>query len=169
MSTFMRFYFSSLLSSRAFRFGACHGRMSQPVLTCASIVVQLVTSAGGELDGGIRWHYVSRYKCCVYSFKNVGKKREKYRRSIWVKDYLKSRNSRLMRDLELNEDVLLKNLTRMSKTNFIRFRGLWRQRLQNGILLLLYSVLFSTPFSIFKACAIACVTFVKRMRHTTVR
>jgi hypothetical protein len=33
-------------------FGACPGRMHLPVLTCAS-VVQLVTSADGELDGGI--------------------------------------------------------------------------------------------------------------------
>jgi hypothetical protein len=32
--------------------------------------------------------------------KNLRKKREKYRQSIWVKDYLKSRNSRIMRDLE---------------------------------------------------------------------
>ena len=55
--------------------------------------------------------------------KNVRKKREKYRRSIWVKDYLKSRNSRIMRDLEFNEDVLCKNFTRMSKTNFYMLLG----------------------------------------------
>jgi len=56
--------------------------------------------------------------------KNVTKKREKYRRSIWVKDYLKSRNSRIMRDLEFNEDVLFKNFTRMSKTNFYTLLGI---------------------------------------------
>lgn len=56
--------------------------------------------------------------------KNVKKKREKYRRSIWVKDYLKSRNSRIMRDLEFNEDVLFKNFTRMSKTNFYTLLGI---------------------------------------------
>jgi len=56
--------------------------------------------------------------------KNVRKKREKYRRSIWVKDYLKSRNSRIMRDLEFNEDVLFKNFTRMSKTNFYTLLGI---------------------------------------------
>jgi hypothetical protein len=33
-------------------------------------------------------------------FKNLRKKREKSRRSTWVKDYLKSRNSRVLRDLE---------------------------------------------------------------------
>jgi hypothetical protein len=56
--------------------------------------------------------------------KNVRKKREKYRRSIWVKDYLKSRNSRIMRELEFDEDVLFKNFTRMSKTNFYTLWGI---------------------------------------------
>ena len=56
--------------------------------------------------------------------KNVRKKREKYGRSIWVKDYMKSRNSRLIRDLELNEDVLFKNFTRMSKRNFYTILGI---------------------------------------------
>jgi hypothetical protein len=41
--------------------------------------------------------------------KNVRKKREKYGLSIWAKDYLKIRNSRIMRELEFNEDVLFKN------------------------------------------------------------
>ena len=67
---------------------------------------------------------VSRCKCCVFRFKkHKGKKREKYRRSVWVKDYLKCRNARIMRDLELNEDVLFKNFTRMSKTNFYTLLG----------------------------------------------
>ena len=56
--------------------------------------------------------------------KNVRKKREKCRRSIWVKDYLKSRNSRIMRDLEFNDEVLFKNFTRMSKTNFYMRLGI---------------------------------------------
>jgi hypothetical protein len=55
--------------------------------------------------------------------KNVRKKREKYRRSIWVKDYLK-RNCRIVTDLEFNEDVLFKNFTRMSKTNFYMLLGI---------------------------------------------
>jgi hypothetical protein len=50
--------------------------------------------------------------------KKVRRKREKYGRSIWVKNYMKSRNSRLIRDLEFNEDILFKNFTRMSKRNF---------------------------------------------------
>jgi len=32
---------------------------------------------------------------------------------------------------------------------------------------LLHALLFSIPFNTFKARAIACVTFVKRMRHTS--
>ena len=34
-------------------FGACHRHMPQPVITCVSVVVQLVTSVDGEFDGGI--------------------------------------------------------------------------------------------------------------------
>jgi hypothetical protein len=56
--------------------------------------------------------------------KNARKKREKYQRSLWVKDYIKSRNSRIIRDLELNENVLFKNFTRMSKTNFYTLLGI---------------------------------------------
>jgi hypothetical protein len=33
-----------------------------------------------------------------------------------VKDFLKSRSSRIIRDLESNEDVLFRKFTRMSKT-----------------------------------------------------
>jgi hypothetical protein len=55
--------------------------------------------------------------------KNVTKKREKYRGSKWVKGYLKSRNSRIMRDLEFKEDVLFNNFTFMSET-FMRFWGI---------------------------------------------
>ena len=40
-------------------------------------------------------------------------------RSIWVEDYLKSRNSRITRDFEFNEEVLFKNLTRMSKSELL--------------------------------------------------
>jgi hypothetical protein len=38
---------------------------------------------------------------------------------MWVKDYLKSRNSRIMRDLEFSEDALFKNFTRMSKNELL--------------------------------------------------
>jgi len=57
-------------------------------------------------------------------FKNVRKRRRKYQRLIWVKDFLKSRNSRIMRDLEFNEDILFKNFTCMSKTNFYMLLGI---------------------------------------------
>jgi hypothetical protein len=49
---------------------------------------------------------------------------EKYGRSIWVKDYVKSRNSRLIRDLEFNEDALFKNFTLMSKRNIYTILGI---------------------------------------------
>jgi hypothetical protein len=45
--------------------------------------------------------------------KNVRKKHKKHWRSTTVKDYLKSRNSRIMRDLKINEHVLFKNFMRM--------------------------------------------------------
>jgi hypothetical protein len=56
--------------------------------------------------------------------KNVRKKRKKYGLSIWVKNYIKSRNSRLITDLEFNEDVLFKNFTRMSKRNIYTILGI---------------------------------------------
>jgi hypothetical protein len=69
MSTLMRLYLALSHFHTTFvkgmPFGACHGRMPQPVLTCASVVIQLVTSVDGELNGGIWCCYVSRYKCCV--------------------------------------------------------------------------------------------------------
>lgn len=37
---------------------------------------------------------------------------------------MKSRNFRLIRDLEFNEDVLFKNFTRMSKRNFYTILGI---------------------------------------------
>jgi len=43
---------------------------------------------------------------------------------MWVKDYLKSQNTRIIRDLELNEDVLFKNFTRTSKMNFYMLLGI---------------------------------------------
>jgi hypothetical protein len=39
-----------------------------------------------------------------------------------------------MRDLEFNEDVLFKNFTRMSKTNFYMLLGIVEPWLQNRIL-----------------------------------
>jgi len=59
MSTLVRFQLPLALSLfhtafvKGMPFGACHERMPQPVLTYASVVVQLVTSVDGEFDGGI--------------------------------------------------------------------------------------------------------------------
>jgi hypothetical protein len=59
MSTLLRFHLPLALSCfhtafvKGMPFGACHGRMPQPVLPHALVVVQLVTSVDGELDGGV--------------------------------------------------------------------------------------------------------------------
>ena len=59
MSTFVRFHLPLALSrfhtafAKGMPFGAWHERMPQPVLTCASVVVQLVTSVDREFDGDI--------------------------------------------------------------------------------------------------------------------
>jgi hypothetical protein len=57
-------------------------------------------------------------------FLKMQEKREKYLRSLWVKGYLKSRNSGIMWDLKFSEDVLLKNFMRISKTNFYALLGI---------------------------------------------
>jgi hypothetical protein len=98
--------------------------MPQPVLTCASVVVQLVTSVDGEFDGGICCCFVSQLSAAFIVLKKLRKNRKKYRRSIWVKNYLKSRNSRIMKDLEFNKYVLFMNFTRMSKMNFYMLLGI---------------------------------------------
>jgi hypothetical protein len=59
MSTLVRFHLPLVLSRfhtafvRGIPFGACHCRVPQPVLTCASVVVQLAASVDGECDGSI--------------------------------------------------------------------------------------------------------------------
>jgi hypothetical protein len=59
MSTLVRFHLSLALSPfhaafvKGMPFGSCHGRTPQPVLTCASVDSELVTSADGEFDGDI--------------------------------------------------------------------------------------------------------------------
>jgi hypothetical protein len=50
------------------------------------------------------------------------------------KDYLKNRNSRIMRDLEFNEGILFKNFTHMPKTNYYILLGIVEPILQNRIL-----------------------------------
>lgn len=48
---------------------------------------------------------------------SANKKRRK-KRSLWVKNYLKTRNFGIIDDLQLDEDILFKNFTRMSRSNF---------------------------------------------------
>lgn len=46
------------------------------------------------------------------------KRRDKKKRSIWMKNYLKTRNFGIIDDLQLDEDIVFRNFTRMSRTNF---------------------------------------------------
>jgi len=48
---------------------------------------------------------------------SANKKRRK-KRSLWVKNYLKTRNFGIIDDLQLDEDILFKNFTRISRSNF---------------------------------------------------
>jgi hypothetical protein len=48
---------------------------------------------------------------------SANKKRRK-KRSLWVKNYLKTRNFGIIDDLQLDEDILFRNFTRMSRSNF---------------------------------------------------
>lgn len=38
--------------------------------------------------------------------------------SLWVKNYLKTRHFGIIDDLQLDEDILFRNFTRMSRSNF---------------------------------------------------
>jgi hypothetical protein len=48
---------------------------------------------------------------------SANKKRWK-KRSLWVKNYLKNQNFGIIDDLQLDEDILFRNFTRMSRANF---------------------------------------------------
>lgn len=54
----------------------------------------------------------------ILMLKKVRKRRNKRQRSIWMKDYLKTRNFGIIRQLELNENILFKNFMRMSMRDF---------------------------------------------------
>jgi hypothetical protein len=84
-------------------------------------VRELYTDDGGTVSDAAVLAGTSAAFLVLRSIRN---KREKYRRSVWVKDYLKCRNARIMRDLELNEDVLFKNFARVSRTNFYTLLGM---------------------------------------------
>ncbi|KDR08286.1 hypothetical protein L798_01974, partial [Zootermopsis nevadensis] len=45
-------------------------------------------------------------------------RKEQRRRRIWMKDYLKKRNFGILKDLEVDEEVLFRNFTRMPRPNF---------------------------------------------------
>ena len=47
-----------------------------------------------------------------------------------MKDYFKTRNFGILRELELNENVLCKNFTRMSRTNFYMLLGMVEPKIE---------------------------------------
>lgn len=65
----------------------------------------------------VRFKFTFRYFCSVLYYRECEKKREK-KRSKWIKNYFKTRNFGIINDLQLDEDFLFGNFTRMSKTNF---------------------------------------------------
>lgn len=62
-----------------------------------------------------------------YIIANAKNKREK-KRSKWIKNYFKTRNFGIINDLQLDEDFLFGNFTRMSKTNFFLLLKMIRAR-----------------------------------------
>lgn len=114
----LRFQFSILLSTpssscaclRPKVLNACH-KVSTPVrhsCQCFSSVNVKMDVTDTAMLAGI--------SAAFLVLKRVRKRREKYQRSIWLKDYLRTRNFGIMRDLD--DNVLFKNFTRMSRTNF---------------------------------------------------
>jgi hypothetical protein len=73
---------------------------------------------------------IAGISAAISVLKKVRKRREKYQRSIWMKDYFKTRNFGIMRELELNETLLFKNFTRMSRTNFYMLLGMVEPKIE---------------------------------------
>ena len=86
MSTLVRFHLPLALSPfhaafvKGMPFGAYNRRMPQPVLTCASVDVQLVTSVDGNSMEVSDAALLAGISAAFIVLKNVRKKREKYRR-----------------------------------------------------------------------------------------
>lgn len=64
------------------------------------------------------------------AFLLLKRKRQRHKRIIWVKEYLKKRNVGILKELELNDGVLFKNFTRMSKENFEKLLGMVKPFIQ---------------------------------------
>lgn len=58
------------------------------------------------------------------------RKRRRKVRSMWMCDYLKSRNNGILNDLEQNESFLFQNFTRMSRENFYNLLELVRPKIE---------------------------------------
>lgn len=60
------------------------------------------------------------------------RKRKRKPRSMWMSEYLKRRNYGILNDLELNENLLFKNFTRMSKENFDTLLNIVRPKIEKN-------------------------------------
>lgn len=67
---------------------------------------------------------------CILSSKV--RKRKRKPRSMWMSEYLKRRNYGILNDLELNENLLFKNFTRMSRENFYTLLHIVRPKIEKN-------------------------------------
>lgn len=54
----------------------------------------------------------------AYLIISSAKKKRRKKRSMWINNYLKTRNYEIIDNLQLDEDILFRNFTRMSRTHF---------------------------------------------------
>lgn len=59
-------------------------------------------------------------------------KRKKSRRSVWMKKYFKTRNFRILKDLQGNDNVFFRNFTRMSNKNFETLLGMVKPQIEKS-------------------------------------
>lgn len=58
-------------------------------------------------------------------------KRRRSRRSIWVKEYFKTHNFHVLKDLEGNTNTLFQNFTSMSKANLYNLLEMIKPKIEN--------------------------------------
>ena len=98
----------------------CFKRMLFTVHNCAYTISRFSTwGSAVRLKLGVMSdsNLLLGISAAYYIIANAKKKREK-KRSKWIKNYFKTRNFGIINDLQLDEDFLFGNFTRMSKTNF---------------------------------------------------
>jgi hypothetical protein len=61
-----------------------------------------------------------------------GQKRKRKPRAMWMSDYLKKKNYGILNDLQLNENLLFQNFTRMSRENFYKLLHIVRPKIEKN-------------------------------------